>query len=101
MALESSRICARNSRILSGSGSLLTRSRRRQPLPFFNEENKVGLRSHQSLGGGRAIEIGRDQLLDCARLQADLATEPGDIAIEQNQTAVHRSPQAKVMIRDA
>jgi hypothetical protein len=98
MVLESSAICARNSRILSGSGSSLMRSRRDQPLPPLDEENKISLRPHQALRRGRAVEVSSDQLLDFARLKPDVAPEPGDVAIEQNQIAVHRSLRAKVII---
>ena len=74
------------------------RSRRDQPLPPLDEENKISLRLHQPLSRGRAVEIRSDQLLDLARLKADVAPEPGDVAIEQNQIAVHRSLRAKVII---
>src|SRR5579872_2830998 len=98
MVRESSAICARSSRILSGSGSSLMRSRRDQPLPPLDEENKISLRPHQPLRRRRAVEISSDQKLDLARLKPDVAPEPGDVAIEQNQIAVHRSLRAKVII---
>jgi len=73
------------------------RSRGHEPLPFFDEENEIGLRPHQALGRGRAVEISRDQLLDLRRLQPDVAPEPGDVAIDQNQIVVHRSLRATVI----
>jgi hypothetical protein len=101
MALESSAISVRNSRILSGGGSSLTRGRRHEPLPLFDVENEIGLRSHQAPRRRRSVEISRDQLLDFGRLQPDVAPESGDVAIEQNQIAVHRSLRAKVIGSDA
>src|SRR5262249_47899153 len=98
MVPDSSAICLRSSRILSGSGSSCTRSWRHQPLPLFNKENKVGLCPYQPLRRGRAIEISRNQLLEFAGLQPHVAPEPGDVAIEQNQIAVHRSLRAKIMV---
>ena len=71
------------------------RNRRDQPLPPLDEENKISLRPHQPLGRGRTVEIRSDQLLDLARLKPDVTPEPGDVAIEQNQIAVHRSLRAK------
>jgi hypothetical protein len=73
-------------------------SRRDQPLPPLDEENKIGLRPHQPLGRGRAVEISSNKLLDFARLKPDISPEPGDVAIEQNQIEVHRSLRAKVII---
>src|SRR6185437_1090435 len=91
----SSPIWARNSKILSGRGSSVTRAWRHETLPLFNVKNEVGLRAHQPLGRRRTVEISRDQLLDFTRLQPDVAPEPGDVAIEQNQIAVHRSLRAR------
>jgi hypothetical protein len=74
-----------------------------QPLPLFNEQNKVCLGAHQALRRRRAIEVSRDQLLDLARLQPDVAPEPGDVAIEENQIAVNRSLRTEAscsMVRD-
>src|ERR1700758_291542 len=98
MVPESSPICARNSKILSGRGSSLTRGRRHEPLPLFNVENEIGLRAHQTLGRRCTVEISRDQLLDFTRLKSDVAPEPGDVEIEQNQIAVHRSLRARGVI---
>jgi len=94
---DSSRICLRSSRI-SGSGSSSTRNWSHEPIPLFNEENKVGLRAYQALRHGCAIEISRNQLLKFAGLQPYVAPEPGDVAIAENQIAVHRSLRAKVMV---
>src|SRR6516162_8970578 len=96
MVPDSSAICLRSSRIVSGSGSSSTRNWRHEPLPLFNEENKVGLRPYQALRRGGAIEISRNQLLKFAGLQPHVAPEPGDVA--ENQIAVHRSLRAKVMV---
>jgi hypothetical protein len=68
-----------------------------QPLPFFDEENEVSLCAHQALRRSCAVEVSRDQLLDFTGLKPDVAPEPGDVAIEQNQLAVHRSLRAKIM----
>jgi hypothetical protein len=86
---DSSAICLRSSRILSGSRSSSTRNWPHEPLPLFNEENKVGLRAYQASGHECAIEISRNQLLKFAGLQPHVAPEPGDVAIEENQIAVH------------
>ena len=75
MVPDSSAICLRSSRIVSGSGSSSTRNWPHEPLPLFNEENKVGLRTYQALRHGCAIEISRNQLLKFAGLQPHV--EPG------------------------
>ena len=65
---------------------------------FSTKRNKVGLRAYQALRHGCAIEINRNQLLKLAGLQPYVAPEPGDVAIAENQIAVHRSLRAKVMV---
>jgi len=95
---DSSAICLRSSRILSGSGSSSTRNWPHEPLPLLDEENKVGVRAYQALRHGCALEISRNQLLKFAGSQPHVAPEPGDVAIEENQIAVHRSPRVKVMV---
>src|SRR5690349_11130283 len=96
MVPESSAICARSSRILSGSGSLFTRSRPHQPLPLLDIEHQIGLSANQTLRGRGAVEVGSDQLLDFEGLKSNVAPQPGDIAVEQNEVAVHRSLRAAV-----
>jgi hypothetical protein len=64
--------------------------------PFFDIEYEIGLRAHQPLRGRGAVEVGRDQLLDFDGLKPNVAPQPGDIAIEQNEVAVHRSLRATV-----
>ena len=71
--------------------------RRHEPLPLVDEENEIGLRAHQALGRWGTVEISCDQLLDFGRLQPDVTPEPGDVAIEQNQIAVHRSLRENVI----
>jgi hypothetical protein len=78
-------------RIIHGGG------RPYQPLPFFDIEHEIGLRAHQPLRGRGAVEVGRDQLLDFEGLKPNVAPQPGDIAIEQNEVAVHRSLRAAVI----
>jgi hypothetical protein len=64
--------------------------------PFFDIEYEIGLRAHQPLRSRGAVEVGRDQLLDFEGLKPNVAPQPGDIAIEQNEVAVHRSLRATV-----
>ena len=59
MVPDSSEICARSSRILSGSGSLFTPGQPHQRLPLFDVEHEVGLSAHQPLRGRGAVDVGR------------------------------------------
>jgi hypothetical protein len=89
MVPESSAICAGSSR-----------GRPHEPLPLFDIEHEIGLSAHQLLRGRGAVEVGRDQLLDFEGLKPNVAPQPGDILIEQNEVAVHRSLRAAVTVSD-
>jgi len=78
---------------MSGSGSSFTRDQPHQPLTFFDIEYEIGLRAHQPLRGRGAVEVGRDQLLDFDGLKPNVAPQPGDIAIEQNDDRSGRQSQ--------
>ena len=43
-----------------------------EPLPFFNEQYKIGLHSHQQPRCARAINVGIDQCLHFGALQANV-----------------------------
>jgi hypothetical protein len=63
MVFESSAICARSVRILSGSGSSSRATGCHQPLPLVDVENEIGPRPRQPLRRRSAVEISRDELL--------------------------------------
>jgi hypothetical protein len=94
MVPESSAICLRSSRMLRGSGSSYTRGWLHEPLPLFDIKHKISLCPHQPLRRGGAVEVGCDQLFDFKGLKTNVTPEPGDVAIEQSEVAVHRKLRA-------
>ena len=101
MVPDSSAICLRSSRIVSGSGSSSTRNWPHEPLPLFNEQNKVGLRAYQALRHGCAIEISRNQLLKFAGLQPHVEPGAGRCCGEGAEELKKRFPMLQVRIYDA
>jgi hypothetical protein len=50
-----------------------------QSLSLFDEQHKVCLHPHQTLRRGRAVDIGRDELLNFPSLQPHIPPQPGDV----------------------
>ena len=54
-----------------------------QPLRAFAVQDVVSLHPHQPLRRGRAVDVGRDELLNFPSLQPHIPPQPGDVLIQQ------------------